>query len=47
MKNVIKELSQESLKSTSNTYEGKEYMRGLNYDSGVSTGEVMDLMSDF
>ena len=42
----IQNTAQENIKSTFNTFEGKEYMRSLDYDSGVSTGEVMDKMSD-
>ena len=45
MMKEIKNTAQENLKSTFESNEGKEYMRDLETDTGVSNGEKMDLMN--
>ena len=45
MMKEIKNIAQENLKSTFESNEGKEYMRDLETDTGVSNGEKMDLMN--
>ena len=45
MMKEIKKTAQENLKSTFESNEGKEYMRDLETDTGVSNGEKMDLMN--
>ena len=45
MMKEIKNIAQENLKSTFESNEGKEYMRDLETDTGVSYGEKMDLMN--
>jgi uncharacterized membrane protein len=41
----IKNIAQENLKSKFESNEGKEYMRNLEMDTGVSNGEKMDKMN--
>ena len=41
----IKNTAQENLKSKFESNEGKEYMRDLETDTGVSNGEKMDKMN--
>ena len=45
MMKEIKNIAQENLKSTFESNEGKEYMRDLETDTGVSNGEKMDKMN--
>ena len=45
MMKEIKKIAQENLKSKFESNEGKEYMRDLETDTGVSNGEKMDLMN--
>ena len=45
MMKEIKNIAQENLKSKFESNEGKEYMRDLETDTGVSNGEKMDLMN--
>ena len=45
MMKEIKKTAQENLKSTFESNEGKEYMRDLETDTGVSNGEKMDKMN--
>ena len=42
MMKEIKNIAQENLKSTFESNEGKEYMRDLETDTGVSNREKMD-----
>ena len=45
MMKEIKNIAQENLKSKFESNEGKEYMRDLETDTGVSNGEKMDKMN--
>ena len=45
MMKEIKNTAQENLKLKFESNEGKEYMRDLETDTGVSYGEKMDLMN--
>ena len=45
MMKEIKNIAQENLKSKFESNEGKEYMRNLEMDTGVSNGEKMDKMN--
>ena len=45
MMKEIKNTAQENLKSKFESNEGKEYMRDLEMDTGVSNGEKMDKMN--
>ena len=45
MMKEIKNTAQENLKSKFESNEGKEYMRDLETDTGVSNGEKMDKMN--
>ena len=45
MMKEIKNIAQENLKSKFESNEGKEYMRDLEMDTGVSNGEKMNKMN--